>query len=103
LLGSFSRNTPIRTAIVFIIATIAAYLAIVFGWIAYADYAHVADNEGAKGMGVVFVYGPVCAILIGAGAALLFGGARASLHVKAAAGIIGLLILAWAVLLLIGL
>jgi hypothetical protein len=84
------------------IAAIGAYLVIVFGWIAYADYAHVADNDGAKGMAVVFAYGPVCAILIGAGAARLFGGARASLHVKAAAAIIGLLILAWAVLLLIG-
>ena len=92
-----------RTAIVFIIAPLLAYLAIVFGWIAYADYAHVADNDGAKGMAAVFVYGPVCAILIGAGAALLFGGARASLHVKVAAGIIGLLILARAILILVGL
>jgi hypothetical protein len=75
----------------------------VFGWIAYSDYAQVADNDGGKGMGVVFVYGPVGAILVGAGAALAFGGARASLHVKAAASIIGLLILAWVVLLLIGL
>jgi hypothetical protein len=54
-------------------------------------------------MAVVFVYGPVCAILFGAGAAAMFGGARASHHVKVAAGVIGLLILARAILILVGL
>jgi hypothetical protein len=98
-----ARSTRIRTAIAFIIATIGAYLVIVFGWIAYAGYAHVADNDGGKGMAVVFAYGPVCAILMGAGAALIFGGERAGHRVKVAAGIIGLLILARAILIFIGL
>ena len=53
-------------------------------------------------MAAVFAYGPVVAILIGAGAALLFGGARASHRVKVAAGVVGLLILARAILILFG-
>lgn len=97
-----ARNTQIRTAVAFIIAAVAAYLIIVSGWIAYSDYAHVADNDGAKGMAAVFAYGPVGAILIGAGAALLFGGVRASHRVKVAAAVVGLLILARAILILFG-
>ena len=97
-----SRNTLIRTGLAFVVGAIGAYLAIVFGWIAYADYANVADNDGSIGMGVVFAYGPIGAILLGAGAALIFGGARVSHRVKVAAGIIGLLILARAMLILVG-
>ncbi len=53
-------------------------------------------------MAVVFAYAPVGAILTGAGAALIFGGTRASYQVKAAAGVIGLLILARGALMLVG-
>lgn len=97
-----SRNTPIRTAVAFVAATLLAYLVIVAGWIAYADRAHVADNDGGVGMAVVFVYAPIGAILTGVGAALIFGGTRASHQVKAAAGVIALLVLARAILMLVG-
>ena len=56
---------PLKAAIItFVLATIAGFLAIAFGYIAYADPA--SDREGATGMAVVFFYAPLGGIIIGA-------------------------------------
>jgi hypothetical protein len=58
---------PANIAIsVFFPAALAGFLAIAFGYIAYADSTHFFDREGATGMGVVFFYAPVGGIMIGA-------------------------------------
>jgi Mg/Co/Ni transporter MgtE len=85
---------PVKVAIVFVLATIGFYVAIEAGWFTYAEYANPADREGGVGMDVVFIIGPICALILGAGAAFLFGGKEAPHKVKVAAGLIGLLILA---------
>jgi hypothetical protein len=57
---------PANLAIaVFFLAGLASFLAIAFGYIAYADSTDFFDREGATGMGVVFFYAPVGGILIG--------------------------------------
>ena len=89
-----------RTMIVFVLATIPAYLAIVFGWIAYGEYADVTDREGGIGMAAVFIVGPISAITIGIAAAL--GGKQAKGYVKLALAIAGLLFVAWVLLSLFG-
>jgi hypothetical protein len=91
-----------RTLIVFVVATILAYLAIVFGWIAYADFADVADREGGLGMAVVFIIAPICAVLIGIAAALLIGGKSATGRVRLVLVVAGLLLVAWVLLSLLG-
>ncbi|MGO9427497.1 hypothetical protein [Rhodoblastus sp.] len=83
-----------KTAIVFVLATIGFYFAIETAWFTYAEYAKPADREGGVGMGVVFIIGPICAVILGAGTAFLFGGKEAPHRVKVAAGLICLLILA---------
>lgn len=55
---------------VFILAAIAGYLAILFGWIAYTERADVFDREGAMIMGVAFVFAPIGGFLIGLVAAV---------------------------------
>ena len=97
------EESPVRAALVFVLATIGFYFAIEASWFTYAAYAEPADREGGVGMGVVFVIGPVCAVLLGAGAAFLFGGKAAPHQVKVAAALVGLLILAALVATVIGL
>jgi uncharacterized membrane protein len=58
---------PLKAAIItFVLATIAGFLAIAFGYVAYADQANELDREGATGMAVVFFYAPLGGIVIGA-------------------------------------
>jgi hypothetical protein len=92
-----------KAVVVFVLATIGFYFAIEASWFVYAGYAEPADREGSVGMGVVFVIGPICAVLLGAGAAYLFGGKAAPRQVKVAAALLGLLILAALVATVIGL
>jgi hypothetical protein len=58
---------PVKAAIItFVLATIAGFLAIAFGYVAYADQASYLDREGATGMAVVFFYAPLGGIIVGA-------------------------------------
>jgi hypothetical protein len=58
---------PVKAAIItFVLATIAGFLAIAFGYVAYADQANYLDREGATGMAVVFFYAPLGGIILGA-------------------------------------
>jgi hypothetical protein len=58
---------PVKAAIItFVLATIAGFLVIAFGYVAYADQANYLDREGATGMAVVFFYAPLGGIIIGA-------------------------------------
>jgi hypothetical protein len=58
---------PLKAAIItFVLATILGFLAIAFGYVAYADQANYLDREGATGMAVVFFYAPLGGIVIGA-------------------------------------
>jgi hypothetical protein len=57
---------PVSAAIIaFIAGTIVGFVAIAFGYIAYADSTHYLDREGATGMGVVFFYAPLGGVLLG--------------------------------------
>lgn len=48
---------PLKAAIItFVVAAILGFLAIAFGYVAYADQANYLDREGATGMAVVFFY-----------------------------------------------
>ncbi len=60
--SSPEEEAPVKAALVFVLATIGFYVAIEISWFVYADYATPADREGALGMDVVFVIGPICAI-----------------------------------------
>ena len=51
--------------------TILGFLAIAFGYIAYADSTNYFDREGATGMGVVFVFAPLGGLIIGIIAAVV--------------------------------
>ena len=51
--------------------TILGFLAIAFGYIAYADNSNYFDREGATGMGVVFFYAPLGGLIIGIIAAVV--------------------------------
>jgi hypothetical protein len=58
---------PLKAAIItFVLVTIAGFLAIAFGYVAYADQANHLDREGATGMAVVFFYAPLGGIILGA-------------------------------------
>ena len=58
---------PVKAAtITFVLAAIAGFLAIAFGYVGYADQADYLDREGATGMAVVFFYAPLGGIIIGA-------------------------------------
>lgn len=57
---------------IFILAVIVGYLAILFGWLAYAELAGVSDREGAMIMGIVFFFAPAGALLIGIAALVTF-------------------------------
>jgi hypothetical protein len=61
----------IRAVAIFAAATVIGYLAIVFGWIAYAHIFDIADREGGKGMAMIFIFGPSAAAIIGLIAASL--------------------------------
>ncbi|HSZ67008.1 MAG TPA: hypothetical protein VK825_12455 [Xanthobacteraceae bacterium] len=50
---------------------ILGFLAIAFGYIAYADSTDYFDREGATGMGVVFFYAPLGGLIIGIIAAVV--------------------------------
>jgi hypothetical protein len=63
---------PLKTAIVsFVLTAIVGFLAIAFGYVAYADQPGYLDREGATGMAVVFFYAPLGGIIIGAISGLL--------------------------------
>jgi hypothetical protein len=63
---------PAGTAIAtFVAATIVGFLAIAFGWIAYADSTNYFDREGSTGMAVVFMIAPMGGIACGAICAFL--------------------------------
>ena len=63
---------PAKIAIItFVLATILGFLAIAFGYVAYADQANYLDREGATGMAVVFFYAPLGGIIVGAVSAFL--------------------------------
>jgi hypothetical protein len=61
--------TVLRTVAIFAAATVVGYLALVFGWIAYASVFDIADPDGGKGMEIVFVIAPVAAAAVGVMAA----------------------------------
>ena len=57
---------PANVAIVtFIVVALVGFLAMAFGYVAYADSTHYFDREGATGMAVVFFYAPLGGILLG--------------------------------------
>jgi hypothetical protein len=51
--------------------TILGFLAIAFGYLAYADSTDYFDREGATGMGVIFVIAPFGGLIIGIAAAVI--------------------------------
>jgi hypothetical protein len=51
--------------------TILGFLAIAFGYIAYADSTNYFDREGSTGMGVIFVIAPFGGLIIGIIAAVV--------------------------------
>jgi hypothetical protein len=89
-----SEGVKLKTAIMFVLATIGFYLAIETAWFTYAAYSNYADREGGVGMAVLFVFGPISALILGAGTTYLLGGKAAPHRVKVAAGLVGLIILA---------
>lgn len=96
-------EAPVRAPIVFVLATIGFCFAIEIAWFTYAEYPKHPDPEGGVGMGVLFIVGPICAGILGAGTTFLFGGKDAPRQVKVAAWLIGLLTLAALRLSLLGL
>jgi Na+/melibiose symporter-like transporter len=63
---------PVKAAIItFVLASIAGFLMIAFGYVGYADQANELDREGATGMAVVFFYAPLGGVIIGAVSAFL--------------------------------
>ena len=65
-----------RAFVLFVGGTIAGYLALLFGWIGYADLVQVSDGDGGKIMGVAFTLAPAGSLLIGLALAILFGRRR---------------------------
>jgi MFS family permease len=61
----------IRAVAIFAAATVIGYVVVVFGWIAYAHIFDIADREGGKGMGMIFIVGPAAGAIIGLIAASL--------------------------------
>jgi hypothetical protein len=53
----------------FLGGAIGGYLAILFGWVAYADAFAVADDNGGKVISIAFTLAPLGGLLIGAGLA----------------------------------
>lgn len=66
-----------RAVGLFVLGVVVGYLAVLFGWIGYAEQFDVGDMDGGKVMGVVFVIAPVGAIVLGVLLAVLFGRRRA--------------------------
>ncbi len=60
----------------FLVGVIAGYLAILFGWIAYADLFDVGDRDGGKIMGIAFTLAPLGALVLGLVLAIAFGRKR---------------------------
>jgi hypothetical protein len=61
----------IRAVAIFAAAAVIGYLAIAFGWIAYAHFFDIADREGGKGMAIIFILAPVGGAMVGLIAASL--------------------------------
>ena len=61
----------VRGVAIFAAATGIGYLAIVFGWLAYAAVFDIADREGSKGMAIIFIFAPAAGAVIGLIAAAL--------------------------------
>ncbi len=57
---------PINIIIlVFLGVAVAVFLAIAFGYIAYADSTNYFDREGSTGMAFIFVFAPVSGLIAG--------------------------------------
>ena len=54
----------------FVLGAILGYVAVVAGAFTYVEYAGIFDNDGGLSMGIVFVIGPLTALVIGFFAAL---------------------------------
>jgi hypothetical protein len=90
---TLSRENSGESRYCFYRGAIGFYLAIETAWFTYAEHAKPAAREGGLGMSVVFVIGPVCAVILGTGTTFLFGGQGAPQQIKTAAGLLGVLIL----------
>lgn len=66
--GTCTKPVKIVTVIP---AAILGFLAIAFGYVAYAGQPHHLDREGATGMAVVLFYAPLGEIVIGAVSGIL--------------------------------
>jgi hypothetical protein len=54
-----------RSVAIFATATVIGYFVVLFCWIAYAVVFDIADREGSKGMGMVFIIAPAGGAMIG--------------------------------------
>ncbi len=62
----------VRGVAIFAAATVIGYFVVLFGWIAYAVVFDIADREGSRAMGMVFIIAPAGGAMIGLiGAGLL--------------------------------
>lgn len=65
-----------RTVAWFVAGLVGGYLLVLFGWIAYADFAGVRDRDGGKIMSVAFALAPLGGLVAGTLLAALLGRRR---------------------------
>ncbi len=74
----------LKTLGVFLAATIAGYLAALFGGVLLMEAFNVSQREGAAAMGLAFVIAPMIAVIVGLAATMWFLVAKARPHEPAA-------------------